>query len=129
MFYPLFVHRDEESAYGGTIPDIPGCFTAADNLADLPRMAQEAVSVFFEGEDLDVPPPSEVVRRAKDEKYQGGFWMVVEIDLAQVNAKPTRPNISLPAYLVQRIDRHVEARHTTRSGFLARAAIESLSSE
>ena len=126
MLYPLYVHYDEGSAYGGTFPDFPGCFTAADELADLPRMAQEAVEVFFEGEDVEIAPPSSIARWKDDADYQGGFWLLVEIDLAQVNAKPLRLNVSLPAHLVQRIDRYAEAHHMTRSGFLARAALDSL---
>ncbi len=122
MLYPLYVHHDPGSAYGGIFPDFPGCFTAADELADLPRMAQEAVEAFFEGEDMEIPPPSEIDRWMDDEDLQGGFWLLVEIDLAQVNAKPVRLNISLPAHLVQRIDRAAEAEHMSRSGFLARAA-------
>lgn len=122
MLYPLYVHHDPGSAYGGIFPDFPGCFTAADELADLPRMAQEAVEAFFEGEDMEIPPPSEIDRWKDDEDLQGGFWLLVEIDLAQVNAKPVRLNISLPAHLVQRIDRAAEAEHMSRSGFLARAA-------
>ena len=122
MLYPLYVHHDPGSAYGGIFPDFPGCFTAADELADLPRMAQEAVEAFFEGEDMEIPPPSDIDRWKDDEDLQGGFWLLVEIDLAQVNAKPVRLNISLPAHLVQRIDRAAEAEHMSRSGFLARAA-------
>ena len=122
MLYPLYVHHDPGSAYGGIFPDFPGCFTAAVELADLPRMAQEAVEAFFEGEDMEIPPPSEIDRWMDDEDLQGGFWLLVEIDLAQVNAKPVRLNISLPAHLVQRIDRAAEAEHMSRSGFLARAA-------
>lgn len=126
MLYPLYVHQDEGSAHGGSFPDFPGCFTAADELADLPRMGQEAVEVFFEGEDVEIPPPSDIARWKDHTDYQGGFWLLVEIDLAQVNAKPLRLNVSLPAHLVQRIDRYAEAHHMTRSGFLARAAVESL---
>ena len=71
---------------------------------------------------MEIPPPSDIDRWKDDEDLQGGFWLLVEIDLAQVNAKPVRLNISLPAHLVQRIDRAAEAEHMSRSGFLARAA-------
>lgn len=128
MLYPLYVHHDPGSAYGGIFPDFPGCFTAADELADLPRRAQEAVEAFFEGEDMEIPPPSDIDRWKDDEDLQGGFWLLVEIDLAQVNAKPVRLNISLPAHLVQRIDRAAEAEHMSRSGFLARAAQRAMAS-
>lgn len=126
MLYPLYVDHDPGSAYGGTFPDIPGCFTAADELADLPRMAQEAVEVFFDGEDMELPQPGNMDYWKDHADYQGGFWLLVDIDATQVNAKPLRLNVSLPAHLVQRIDRYAETHHMTRSGFLARAASEAL---
>ncbi|MES5324809.1 type II toxin-antitoxin system HicB family antitoxin [Alcaligenes phenolicus] len=39
MLYPLHVHKNEHSAYGGRFPDFPGCFTATDELQDLARAA------------------------------------------------------------------------------------------
>ena len=54
MLYPVYVHKDEGSAYGLTFPDFPGCFSAADELADLSRMAQEAVELHFDGEAFDI---------------------------------------------------------------------------
>jgi predicted RNase H-like HicB family nuclease len=122
MFYPLYVDHDEGSAYGGTFPDIPGCFTAADELADLPRMAQEAVEAHFEGENTAIPAPSMIDRWKDHPNYKGGYWLMVDIDLEQVNAKPVRLNVSLPANLVKTIDRYAEAHRMTRSGFLADAA-------
>lgn len=52
MLYPAYVHKDKGSAYGLTFPDFPGCFSAADELADLSRMAQEAVEVHLDGEEM-----------------------------------------------------------------------------
>lgn len=51
---------------------------------------------------------------------------MVDIDLGQINAKALRLNVSLPSHLVQRIDRYAQAHHMTRSGFLAKAAVQSL---
>jgi predicted RNase H-like HicB family nuclease len=126
MLYPLYVHQDEGSAFGGSFPDFPGCFTAADEQADLPGMAQVAVETYFEGEDAEIPPPSGIARWKDHPDYQGGFWLLVEIDLSRVNAKPMRLNVSLPAHLVQRIDRYTDAYHMTPSGFLAQAAARAL---
>jgi predicted RNase H-like HicB family nuclease len=117
MFYPAYVHKDPKSAYGISFPDFPGCFSAADTLADLPKAAQEAVEVHFEGEDLAVPAPSTPERWAKDRRYRGGFWLLVHIDLSKVSSKAIRVNISLPEDLVQRIDSYARARHISRSGF------------
>ncbi|MFA7605492.1 MAG: type II toxin-antitoxin system HicB family antitoxin [Rhodocyclaceae bacterium] len=126
MLYPVYVHKDEGSAYGLTFPDFPGCFSAADELADLPRMAQEAVEVYFEGETFATPVPSTPEQWAGDERFQGGYWMLVDIDLAKICSAPVRLNISLPEYLVRQIDDYAKAHHQTRSGFLARAAEEAM---
>lgn len=126
MLYPVYIHKDEGSAYGMTFPDFQGCFSAADELADLPRMAQEAVELHFEGEDFSVPAPSAPEQWLDDERFQGGFWMLVEIDLSKIRTTPVRLNISLPEYLVHQIDAYAKAHHQTRSGFLARAAQEAM---
>ncbi len=122
MLYPVYVHKDKGSAHSVTIPDFPGCFSAADDMADLPRMVQEAVEVYCEGEDMVLPKASDIDGMKNDEAYQGGFWLMVDIDLSRVNTKPVRLNISLPANLVVEIDRYAEAHHMTRSGLLAKAA-------
>ncbi|GAB1409717.1 type II toxin-antitoxin system HicB family antitoxin [Desulfovibrionales bacterium] len=122
MLYPVYVHKDEGSAYGLTFPDFPGCFSAADDLADLPAMAQEAVEVHFEGENMEIPAPSAPEQWSTDERFEGGYWMLVEIDLAKIRSQSVRLNISLPEYLVTRIDNYAKAHHLSRSGFLAKAA-------
>jgi metal-responsive CopG/Arc/MetJ family transcriptional regulator len=48
--------------------------------------------------------------------------MLVEIDLAKIRSQPVRLNVSLPQYLVTRIDNYAKAHHLSRSGFLAKAA-------
>ena len=122
MLYPVYVHKDKGSAYGLTFPDFPGCFSAADRLGDLPRMAQEAVEVHFEGEELEIPQPSVPEQWARDKRFTGGYWMLVEIDLSRVSSQPMRLNISLPEQLVKRIDAYAKTHHLSRSGFLAKAA-------
>ena len=47
--YIAIVHKDENSAYGMTFPDAPGCFSAADEIDDLFAMASEALELWAEG--------------------------------------------------------------------------------
>jgi predicted RNase H-like HicB family nuclease len=123
MLYPVYVHPGDEShAHGVTFPDFPGCFSAADDWADLPRLIQEAVEVYFEGEAGEVPPPTPLEALARDPVYAGGTWLLVDIDLERINPRRVRLNVSLPAPLVARIDRYAAAHHLSRSGFLAQAA-------
>ena len=50
MLYPAFVELgDKNRAYGVVLPDFPGCFSAADEMNDLPARVQEAVELYFEG--------------------------------------------------------------------------------
>lgn len=122
MLYPVYVHKDEGSAYGASFPDFPGCFAAADDLQDLPRAAQEAAEAHFGTDDDLIPAPTSPEAWAADPDYSGGFWMLVEIDLAKVRAKAVRLNISLNESLLQRIDATAKARGQSRSAFLAAAA-------
>jgi len=123
MLYPVYVHPgDENHAHGVTFPDFPGCFSAADDWADLPRMVQEAAEVYFEGETGDIPPPTPLEVLARDPAYTDGTWLLVDIDLERINPRRIRLNVSLPASLVARIDRYASAHHLSRSGFLAQAA-------
>ena len=32
MRYPVVIHKDPESDYGVTVPDLPGCFSAGETL-------------------------------------------------------------------------------------------------
>ena len=74
---PVYIHKDADTPYGVTFLDFPDCFSAADEMADLPRMAQEAVEVHFEGEDMAIPAPSTPEDWEGHEDFQGGYWMLI----------------------------------------------------
>jgi predicted RNase H-like HicB family nuclease len=123
MLYPAYVHLgDDQHAHGVTIPDFPGCFSAADEWEDLPRMIQEAAEVYFEGEDIPVPAPTSLEKLAVNPEYQGGVWLLVDIDLSKLKVKAKRVNITMSENLLNEIDRYAEQYHMTRSGLLAQAA-------
>lgn len=123
MLYPIYVHKEKGSAYGAIFPDIPGCFAAADNIQDLTRAAQEAVEAHFGADNDPIPVASSPDAWSKHEDYQdGGFWMMVDVDLNKVRSRSVRLNISLPENLVQRIDATAKQRGQSRSAFLASAA-------
>ncbi|MDR2173070.1 MAG: type II toxin-antitoxin system HicB family antitoxin [Burkholderiales bacterium] len=127
MFYPAYVHKDADSAWGVTLPDFPGCFSGSDGLEGLPAAIQEAVEVYFEGEAIDIPTPSTPEQWADDERFQGGYWMLVNLDTSRINARAIRLNISLPERLVKEIDTFARSHHLSRSAFLARAAEREMS--
>ncbi|MBF0425861.1 MAG: type II toxin-antitoxin system HicB family antitoxin [Magnetococcales bacterium] len=127
MLYPVYVHMGSRThAHGVTIPDFPGCFSAADTWDMIPAMVQEAAEVYFDNEAMDIPPPSPLEDLTSKEEFKGGVWMLVDIDTARIRPKSLRINVSLPEPLVRRIDGYAKAHHMSRSGFLARAAEEIL---
>ena len=124
MLYPVYVHLgDDNHAHGVTIPDFPGCFSAADDWDLLPANIQEAIELYCEGEDMEIPVPTSLEKLMSNPEYEGGAWLLVDVDVSRLSTKPIRINISLPENLVQNIDRYAKTHHLTRSGFLARAAI------
>lgn len=122
MLYPMYVHHEAGSAYGATFPDFPGCFAAADEIQDLTKAAQEAAEAHFGADSDPIPAPTAPDAWTNDEDYQGGFWMMVDIDLSKVRSKAMRLNITLPERLVHSIDAYAASHHLSRSAFLASAA-------
>lgn len=127
MLYPVYIHPgDDKRAHGVTFPDFPGCFSAADSWEELPARIQEAVELYFEGETMEVPPPTPLEELVQRPEFEGGVWMMVNIDLSRVRPKAVPINISLPETLVRRIDEYAKAHHMSRSRFLAKVAEEAM---
>ena len=123
MLYPIYVHKEDNSSYGVSFPDIPGCFAASDDIQDIQKAAQEAVEAHFGADNDPIPVASSPDIWTDHADYQeGGFWMLVDIDIARIRSRAIRLNISLPENLVQRIDATARQRGQSRSAFLATAA-------
>lgn len=132
MLYPIAISSgDNEHAWGVEVPDIPGCFSAGDDLDDAMAMAREAIEGHFEilAEDgARIPPANKVTLHAANPKYSGCTWALVDIDVTKYLGKAQKLNITLPGYLLTRIDEYVlhHPEEKSRSGFLASAALKVL---
>jgi predicted RNase H-like HicB family nuclease len=127
MLYAVYVHPGDEShAHGITMPDFPGCFSAADDWEDIPQSVQEALELYFEGESLGVPPPTPLEQLRRDPQYQGGEWLLLDLDLTRVRPKAKRVNITLPEPLLEKIDAYAQTHRMTRSGSIAQAAAKAM---
>jgi predicted RNase H-like HicB family nuclease len=119
-FYAV-VHKDEDSAYGVHFPDLPGCFSAADDLNDVVPNAVEAMELWLE--DQSEPAASDIARireLAAEDLAEGAF--LVAVPRVTTAGKLTRVNLSLDMGTLAAIDAAASARKLTRSGFLAEAA-------
>jgi predicted RNase H-like HicB family nuclease len=122
MIYPVYVHRgDADHAHGVTVPDFQGCFSAADDWNAIPEVVQEAIELYCDGEDIDLPEPTGLDVLMGDEQYQDGVWLLVDIDASRLDTRPTRLNVSLPRGLVAQMDRYAKTHGMTRSGLIATA--------
>jgi predicted RNase H-like HicB family nuclease len=118
-------------AYGMYVPDMPGCTSIADLLAN----AQEALQLWAEDavnskEGLPKPRSIEAIRRDPDvarDLAEGGVLAVVP--LVMETGRPVKANLSLDAGLLAAIDEAAAARGLTRSAFLASAAREKIAAE
>lgn len=110
MLYPVYVHKDEDTAYGLTFPDFEGCFSAADEMQDIQRMAQEAVELHFDGEDSKLPKPSSPEQWLGDERFQDGFWLLIDIGTSKISPYQCQ-YVSMSESLVKHIDAVAKRQH------------------
>lgn len=129
MNYAIAIEEESGRAFGVEVPDLPGCFSAGDSLDDALMNAREAVAFHLEGlldAGLPVPKPRGVAAFAGRREFAGRTWAVVSVDLASLSGRARRLNISLPERVIRRIDAAAANSGESRSGFLARIALEAV---
>lgn len=104
LVYPaLFEPCEDGSGFTVTIPDLPGCVTEGDNLADAISMAQDAASgwVLDELEDGNPAPPASAINSIPTDG--NSFVSLLSLDMdtyaAKYGSKAVRKNLTIPAWL------------------------------
>lgn len=127
MKYPVVLHKDNDSDYGVTFPDLQGCFSAGASIEEAMAMAQEAAECHIEGLLMDsesVPIATSIEKHKNNPDYKDGIWALIEIDLSKLSLKSRRINITLPERLLTAVDHFAKRRGETRSGLLAQAVTQ-----
>ena len=132
MNYPVVIHKDRASDYGVSVPDLPGCVSAGATIDEALAMVREAIELHLEGiiEDggvIPLPTPIETLRADPD--FADGTWAIVSVDESTLRVKIARIGITMPERVLDAIDRHAKATGETRSGLLARAAVQFIGRE
>lgn len=124
MKYPVIIHKDDDTGYGVTIPDIPGCFAYGDTQEEAILNIQEAVELYYHGEDISDPPASSQMEDFLDSDLytRDSFLYLADIDFAFIAPKTQRVNITVPEYKLIRIDRAAKAKGISRSAFFVDSA-------
>ncbi len=120
-YYYAIVHKDADSAYGVHFPDLPGCFSAADDLNDVVPNAVEAMELWLEDQPEPDASPIERIRDLASEDLASGAFLVL-VPRVTTSGKLARVNLSLDMGMLAAIDAAAASRKLTRSGFLAEAA-------
>ena len=104
LVYPaLFEPWENGTGFTVTVPDLPGCVTEGENLADAIEMAQDAASgwVLDELEDGKSIPKSSVMNDIHPEG--NAFVSLLSLDMdsyaAKYGNKAVRKNLTIPAWL------------------------------
>jgi len=127
MKYPIVIHKDENSDYGVTFPDLPGCFSVGASIEEAIEMSQEAAECHIEGMLLDsepIPVASSIENHQDNPDYKDGLWALINIDISKLSLKAKRINITMPERLLNTVDHYAKNHGETRSGLLAQAITE-----
>ncbi|MFG6206925.1 type II toxin-antitoxin system HicB family antitoxin [Pseudomonas retamae] len=133
MQYPICIEwGDENTAIGIQIPDIPGAVTAGDTFEDAYNAAVEVAHIMLQeiaaaGEPIPLPTSASASAHRSNADFAEMGWGMLELDISPYLGKTEKVNVTLPGYVIQRIDRYVREHNVkSRSSFLADAAMEKL---
>lgn len=138
MFFSVGVEspKDADTAFGISVPAFDqfdyGCVSAADEQADIPVMAREAILSIVEDMLIsgshsveDIKDAGFMVYSANADYAHCDSWFMIDVDLTEFEGKQQRVNITLPDVLIKRIDGFIQGNRSAykdRSHFLAQAA-------
>jgi predicted RNase H-like HicB family nuclease len=131
MRYVAFIHKDFDSAYGISFPDLPGCISVGDTIEEAVSNGTDALAfhvrgILADGDPVPVPrtPDAIMADPAFAEDREGAI--VTLVPLVRDLGSTTRINVSLDFGLLQAIDDEARQRKQTRSAFIASAVRKEL---
>ena len=126
VVFPIAIEPgDEDHAFGVVVPDLPGCFSAGDNMEEALVNVREAISLHMTGmieEGMEFSERKPIEEHRENPDYANWIWAVVDVDDVRETHQSICVNITLPKGLLNRIDSHAMNCHMSRSGLLAEAA-------
>jgi len=122
-YFIALVHKDSDSAFGISFPDLPSIFSAADAEDDLTANAIEALRLWAEDEALPDPSSYDALMAREEiraELAKGAF--LARIPFIEDDTRVIRANVTFEKGMLDAIDAAAKERGLTRSAFLASAA-------
>ena len=129
--YIAVVHKDPDSSSATRSPDLPGCFSAADDAESIDARAQEALALYLR--DLDELPRARSIEDLRSDPdvaadiAAGALLLAVPIVAA--NSPKERVNVMLDRSLLEGLDRSAGIVGISRSEYIARSVSSTLQRE
>lgn len=103
--YPAVFHPEEDGGYSITFPDLPGCITQGDDLADGIEMAEDALAMIlcdYEDRGAVIPAPSDA-RGPFPDALSGDVVTMIRADTLayrrQTDSRAVKKTLTIPAWL------------------------------
>jgi len=84
LFYPVVIHHDENSSFGVTVPDFPGCFSSGETIEKAIHSVKEALSshveILLEEGFRTFSQPTPIFELTKNPDYKDGVFALIEFD-------------------------------------------------
>lgn len=128
MQYPLYVHRNDDTSFSGSFPDLPRAEACGNSFDELKRNALKAVELMYDRSEQLIPAPTSSTSELHtlDMDDGEGIWMFIDVNLARVTSHAVGIQLSLPESLLQRVDVAAKESHMTRSAFITLAALHEI---
>lgn len=101
--YPAVFEQDGAQGFNVSFPDIPGCYTCGESLAEAIEMAEDALALMlyhFEEEKRPLPAPSSI---AELQTPRNGFLSYIACDTLsyrkRYNTRAVKKTLSIPEWL------------------------------
>ncbi len=101
--YPAVFTPEEDGGYSVVFPDLEGCYTCGDTLADAILMAQDVLALTMYGYEHDqkqIPVPADIASITTD---KGAFVNLISADTMayrkMYNNKAIKKTLSIPEWL------------------------------
>lgn len=120
--FVAFIHKEPDTGYGVSFPDLPGCISVGDTLEEARALAAEALELHLAGmieDGTTIPAPSSLDDLVAEYEIEKPIAMLlIPADSA---SKSVRVNISLPEDVLRKVDHYAQSHGYTRSGLLISA--------
>jgi predicted RNase H-like HicB family nuclease len=130
MRFPVAISQDNQDyRFVAYALDIPLIYSYGNSIDEVIASVEKNIflsfiHIFDQGEAL--PEPTSIDSLQKRAEFANVIWAYAYVDLSIFSNKAIRINITLPQNLLSSIDDYVSKKGETRSGFLARAAQETM---